>query len=441
MISKQRVKAIMDLALPVTVGLSSSFIMAIVDLAMVGRLGTAAVAAVGVAGFSHALISALLTGVTPAVQSIVSRRMGEKSTEPKCAPLNAGLMMALLAGIPLAFICYGLIDWYFSSISSDPEVARVGTPYLQALVLGMPFAGLANAFHGFWAGVARTRVYMLNILFVNLLNAGLGFVLIFGHLGFEPMGAAGAGMATSISLVVSALIYAIMTYVSYRGEGLLTYKPSKELIQRMLQIGIPAVFEAGFFAMGFLVFYWIVGRMGTAELAAMNVLTRISILMDLFASALGMAAITLVSRTLGEGDAEEAERWGWDVAKIGVVWITLLGAPLVLVPEWCLSIFLTDPATLSMAILPARLTGAFLGIASLIYIFATVLISLGEGKRVMIVSFATQWVLFLPGVWIVGVMMQGGLNAIMYVQLAYGALATTLIVAIWRDGRWKQIKI
>ncbi|WP_226938893.1 MATE family efflux transporter [Janthinobacterium sp. FT14W] len=442
MINKQRAKVIFDLAMPVTVGLSSSFIMALVDLAMVGSLGTATVAAVGVAGFAYALICALLAGVTPAVQSIVSRRMGENSSDPKCLPLNAGLLLALAGSIPLALACYFGIESAFSLVSSDPEVIRIGVPYLKILVIGIPIVGLADAFHGFWAGVGRTRIYMLNVLFVNALNALLCYVFIFGHVGVEPMGAKGAGLATTLSVFAGMIFYAVMTRIHYsKNEGLLTARPSAALLKRMLQIGIPAVFQSALFALGYLVFYWIVGHMGTAELAVTNVLNRISIMMNLFAQALGMTAITLVSRTLGEGNPEAAEEWGWDIAKIGVIWITLLSAPLFLFPDYCLSIFLHDPATRAMGILPARMTGVCLGIASLIYVFASTLISLGDGKRVMIVSFSTQWLMFLPGVWVVGVFMQGGLVAITLVQLAYGALATVLLTSFWRDGRWKHIAI
>ncbi len=438
---KERIKVILDMALPITVGLSSSFVMAIIDLAMVGQVGTAAVAAVGLAGFSYSLLCALLTGITPAVQSLVSRRAGEGCSEPKCLPLNAGLLMALAASIPMGLLCYFLAPSFLASMASDPEVVKAGVPYLRALAIGMVFIGLDNAFQGFWAGLGRTRVYMVNILFVNALHVLLNYVLIFGHFGAPAMGAAGAGLASTLSVLVSMLLYVVVTLVHYRREAFLSALPSWNLVGRMLQVGVPAVMEAAFFALGFVVFYWIVGRMGTAELAVTNVLTRISILMDLFAQALGTTAVTLVSRSMGARDPASAERWGWDVAKLGVGWITLLSVPLVVAPAACLGVFLSDPATVALGILPARLTGAFLGVASLIYIFATTLISLGDGKRVMLVSFSTQWLLFLPGVWLVGVTLQAGLNAVMYVQLAYGALATTLIVALWRQGRWKQMTV
>lgn len=440
MISKQRLKVILDLALPLTVGLSSSLIMVVINLAFVGSLGTAAVAAVGLAGFTYAILCALLNGVTPAVQAVVSRRIGAGSTEPKCLPLNAGLAISLAVGICLTGTCYWFVDEYFAWISSDPAVAKAGVPYLQFLILGMTFSSFASAFQGFWAGLGRTRAYMFNIIFCNALNVLLCYAFVYGRLGFPPMGTMGAGLATMVAVMVSSLSYFLITFLGYRHEGFLTARPDKALIVRMLRIGIPSIFEAAFFAIGFLVFYWIVGRMSTADLAAVNVLTRVSFLTDLFAMALGTTAITLVSRSLGAGDPEGAERWGWDVAKIGVISITVFCLPLIVAPDYCLSFFLADPKIREIANLPMQLTGLFLGVASLIYIFAVTLISVGDGKRVLIVSFLCQWAIFLPGVWIVGVYMKGGLLGITLVQLVYGAIATSLIVAIWHQGRWKTIK-
>ena len=90
MITKERFGTIFKLAYPITIALSSSLIMALIDIAMVGTLGNSAVAAVGLASFSYTLITALVAGIAPAVQGLVARRRGEGSTELSCLPLNSG---------------------------------------------------------------------------------------------------------------------------------------------------------------------------------------------------------------------------------------------------------------------------------------------------------------------------------------------------------------
>ncbi|TQV86007.1 MATE family efflux transporter [Aliikangiella coralliicola] len=441
MITKDRVVTILKLALPLTVGLASSFIMVFVDLAMVGVLGTAALAAIGLAGFSYTLILAFVIGVAPAVQGVVSRREGEESEEPKCLPLNAGLLLVLMIGVPLTLFCYLLTPSYFALISSDPLVTSEGVPYLRALFLSLVAVGVGEAFRGHWAGMSKTKVYMLNILFMNSLNILFNYMFIFGNFGAPALGTLGAGVASTMSVFIGALAYFIVTFVHFRTEGFLSIKPARELVVRIFNVGLPESIREALFSLGYVVFYWLVGKIGTLELAATNVLIRVALVMSLFPLALGMASATLVSGALGKGDVAAANEWGWDSGKVGIVWITLLGLPLFLFPEWFLSLFLTDPAAVAVAIVPLQITGALTGVTSLIFIFAYTLVSLGDGKRVLIVSFTTQWMFFLPAVWVIGPYLNYGLLEIWLVQTVYALIATVLMTMLWCDGRWKEIKL
>lgn len=441
MITKDRVGAMLRIALPIAVALFSQYIMYLIDIAMVKTIGDNAVAAIGLAGFSHTFILAFVLGLAPAVQGLVARRRGEGSTEPKCLPLNGGLLLILGIGVPLSIICYYLSPIFLAAISSDPDVTREGVPYLRILFTAIVASGMVSVFQGYWTGLDRAKVCMLIVLFMNCLNVFLNYVFIFGNLGAPALGTTGAGVASASSVCVGTVVYFILTFFNYRSEGFLSARPDVSLLSRILKVGLPENIRAAFFSLGFLVFYWIVGQVGTPELAAANVLVRITLLLAIFAQALGMASATLVSETLGKGDPSGAAQWGWDTGKVGVMWITLLGLPCFLFPEWFLSIFLSDPDTIAIAIIPMQLTGALTGIISLIYVFAYTLVSLGDGKRVLLVSFSTQWIFFLPAVWLIGPYLNYGLLEISLVQVAYGLMATGLIVAIWSDGRWKEIKL
>jgi len=438
-ITKDRLGTILNLAFPVTIGLASTFIMVFIDLAMVGKLGNEAMAAIGLAGFSYTLILAFVRGISPAVQGLVARSIGEKSQEPKCISLNAGLILVLLIGIPLSVICYFITPAYFSLIAIDPEIVKEGVPYLKALCLSVIGVGIGEAFEGFWTGVGKTKVYMFNIVFINSLNILLNYALIFGNFGMPALGTLGAGIASAISVYAGAIIYFIVTLIKYKNDSFLSVKPSKELVKKIFTIGLPESIREAMFSLGYVVFYWIVGHIGTLELAAMNVLVRIALVLTLFPLALGIAAATLTSDAVGKGDIPSAVDWGWDVGKVGVIWTTLLGLPLFFFPEWFLSLFLVDPKAISLAIIPLQITGALSGVSSLIFIFAYALVSLGDGNRVLLVSFGTQWLLFLPAVSLISFYLNYGLLEVWLVQTVYALIATAWMTSLWRDGKWKKI--
>jgi MATE family multidrug resistance protein len=444
MLSIERVKTISKLAVPTCIALSSSLTMTLIDLAMVGTLGNAATAALGLVVFSNALVLAFVGGLAPAVQGLVARRRGEGSTEPECLPLNAGLLVAVGVGAPLTLICYLFSPPFFSMISSDPEVTQIGAAFLRVLSTAIIAVGMNNAFNGYWAGMEKPKVNMLIALFMNCLNTFLNYLLIFGHFGAPALGATGAAIGTVVSLHAGVVINCALTYfrsLRFPKAGFLTAKPEPSLLARIIKLGLPATLNRFSFSAGYVIFFWLVGQVGTAELAAANVLDKVTMVLVILASSLGMASATLVGKSIGEGDLAGADRWGWDSAKLGVIVITLLGLPLFLFPRLFLSIFLTSPDTIAIAVMPLRIMAAWIGVASLIYIFAYTLYTVGDGNRVLIISFSTQWIFFLPAVWIVGPLLRYGLLQISLVQAAYIGIATAWVTAIWAGGRWKKITI
>ena len=441
MLTWERTKTISALAFPVGIALGSTLTMSLIDLAMVGSLGNYAIAAVGLSSFSHSLVLAFVLGIAPAVQGMVARRRGEGSKEPITLPLNAGLMTALAIGIPLTILCYIFTPALFSLISSDPQVTKIGIPFLRTLYTAIVATGFHAAFKGFWAGVERPNLYMTIVLFMNVLNFTGNYLLIQGRFGAPRLGATGAAASTVISLWVGVIINFVLIHILFRKDGFLKARPERQVLSRIFKIGMPATMQEFFYSAGYITFFWIVGQVGTPELAAANVLITITLVLVLMAMSLGSASATLVGKTVGEGDLAGAAQWGWDSGKLGVIAITLLGLPLFLFPERFLSIFLTDPHTINLAVIPLRMVAATTGVGSLIYILAYTLYTVGDGNRVILVSFSTQWLFFLPAAWFVGPYLKYGLLQIWLVQMAYGAIATTLIVALWAGGRWKTIQV
>lgn len=441
MLTRERVTTIYKLAYPTLIALSSALMMSLVDLMMVSPLGIRTTAAVGIASFSFTLILAFFGGIAPAVQGLVARRRGQGATEARCRPLNAGLLVALSLGVPLTILMEILTPAFFSLFSSNAEVTKIGVPFLRTLYAGMIAFGLNGAFRGHWNGMEKPRVSMWITLILNGLNLFGNYVFIYGKFGVPALGATGAALSTTLALHVGLVLNFVMSYKRYWKDGFLRVLPDRALLKRIVQLAVPATMQEFFFSLGYLVFFWIIGQVGTTELAAANVLVRITMVLVLLAMSLGVASATLVSRTIGEGDVEGAARWGWDAAKLGVIAITALGLPLLLFPEQILSLFLSDPRAIAMAIIPLQMAAVTTGGGTLIYVFAYTLVSVGDGNRVVLVSFSTQWLFFLPAVWFVGPYLHYGLLEIWFVQLVYGALATSLIVALWRQGRWKRIKI
>jgi putative MATE family efflux protein len=350
------------------------------------------------------------------------------------------LQAALFLGIPLTIISYIFSPQLFALLSSDPGITKVGVPFVKWLYVGVIAVAMHNAFRGYWAGIEEPKVIMSISLFMDCLNIILNYMLIFGHLGAPRLGAVGAAIGTVTSLYTGLLINVVMIQIKCPREGFLKAWPEWPLVWRIQKMSLPLGVQDILSSASFLVLLWMIGKVGTAEVAAANILVRISLITVLLSMSLGIASATLVSKSLGEGNPAGAAQWGWDSGKLGVLGLTLLGLPLVLFPKLVLSLFLADPYTISIAVLPMRMVGATVGMGSLIWIFGYTLYSVGDGNRVVAVSVGLQCFL-LPLVWVVGPLLHHGLLQIWLVYMAYGALATISITALWADGRWKKIEL
>ncbi len=441
MINGQRLQRIMGLALPIIGGMVSQNVLNLVDTAMVGMLGNAALAAVGIGGFATFMCMALVLGVSTGVQAMASRRKGAEQHDRTAIPLNAGLVIVLVVAPVLSVLLILAVPHAYPWLIDDPEVIELGIPYLDARLLGIVFVGMNFAFRGYWNAVDLSRLYMSTLVIMHATNIFLNYVLIFGKLGMPALGTTGAGIGTMASTAVGTAIYFWLGFRHAREGGFLHGLPRASEVLSMVRLSLPSGVQQFFFAAGFLATFWIIGRVGTAELAAANVLINVTLVAILPGMGLGLAAATLVGQALGRGDAEDARRWGWDVMLTATILLTLLGVPMWLLPDLILSGFIHDDATLDLGRTPMRLIGITMTIEAVGLVLMHALLGAGDVKRVMAVAITTQWIVFLPIAYLVGPVLGLGLIGIWVMQGLYRALQAGIFFRYWRGPEWARIQV
>lgn len=444
LLDHHRTQRILGLALPVIAAMMSQNVLNLVDTAMVSRLdnSNAALAAVGYGGFALFVTQAIILGLSTGVQASASRRKGQGRLEETAWFLNAALVIVIVIAPLLSLLLIQVIPSLYPYINADPEVIALGVPYLQIRALGIVFVAMNFSFRGYWNAVDMTRLYMMTLIFMHALNILLNYMLIFGHFGAPALGVNGAAIASVISLGFGSLTYFLFGTRYARVHGFLQRLPSRADIVRLIQISLPSGIQQMFFAAGFLTTFWIIGQIGTAEVAAANVLINLMLVALLPGMGLGLAAATLVGQALGRGDADDAARWGIDVVKIAVIGLVVLGLPMILMPEQVLSaIYTLPPATLELALWPLRLIGLSMIFEAVGTVLQYSLLGAGDTRRVMLVAIASQWLIYLPLAYLLGPVLGHGLTAIWVLQVFYRALQAGLMAKFWTDRGWTRIKI
>ncbi|MEC7984902.1 MAG: MATE family efflux transporter [Myxococcota bacterium] len=429
------------MSLPIIGGMVSQNILNLVDTAMVGQLGHVALAAVGLGGFANFLAIAFIMGLSSGVQAMAARRVGEDRLNETAKPLNGGLLLALCLSIPLTLILYFSAPFLFPYLIDDPDVVSSGVPYLQVRLLGIAAVGMNFSFRGYWNGVNLPRLYLKTLLIMHAINVFLNYVLIFGKWGFPEMGATGAGLGTMLSTYIGTGVYIFLGFQYARENGFLRQLPQRKTILTMLRLSIPAGVQQFFFAAGMTMLFWIIGQIGTAEVAASNVLINLLLVCILPGIGFGLACASLVGQALGRKDPDDAKEWGYDVVKIAALCVAILSSTAFIWPDFYLEWFIQDSKTLALARRPLQLIALAMPIDVAGLVLLNALLGAGASRTVMVVSISLQWLLFMPIAWLVGPVLELGLIAIWAAQCGYRTLQTLVLVVIWQRGRWQKINV
>ncbi len=438
---RHRRRQLFAIALPVIGGMTSQNILNLVDIGMVGRLGDTALAATGLGSFANWLSMAFILGLSTGVQAIAARRLGEGTRGELALPLNGGLLLALLLGTPLAAALILLAPEIMALLNPDPDVVAEAGPYLQVRLLALVAVGMNFSFRGYWSAVHMTRLYLITLLIMHAVNVVLNWVFIFGNLGAQALGVYGAGLATTLSIYLGLMIYVYFGLKYARSEGFLGSLPSLAMLKAQLKVSLPASLQQFFFAAGMLTLLIIIGRIGTQELAAVNVLMTLGLVIILPAIGFGLATATLVGNALGRKDPDDAKLWGWNAAVFtGLVGLGL-GLAVMLFGRPLLEVFLTDPATVDLAFPALMISAAIIGIDAAGMVLLNALLGAGDTGRVMRISIIAQWGLFLPLAALVGPVLGGGLLAVWLLQAVYRCGQAAWFARVWQQGQWQRISL
>jgi putative MATE family efflux protein len=444
---KEIIKHIVNLAAPVFIGMLTQTFLNIFDTAMVGRLpenATESLAAIGLGVITLWVVGGFFNSISVGTLAITSRRFGEGNLEESGKVLFNSLVLSFFLGSIFSAVGAYLSPFIFHYFTPEKKVGELGGIFLRYRFIGMfPFL-VTVSFKSFFDGIGRTKIFMNTAIFMNIINIFLCWSLVFGKFGLPAWGIKGAAVATTISSFFGT---AYMILVSLKSENRRVFKFyrisnfSPEIIMNIVKLSIPAGIAATLTSIGFWLFLFIIGHIGTVEQAASNVVIQLASISFLPCIGLGTAAGTMVGQKLGSGNYIEAKRYGVESVKLGVVVMGILGLLAFLFPEHVLSVFTSDAIILSegtKALKILSLSQVFLagGI-----IFSQALLGAGASKYVMIVDVGLHYFIFVPLTYVFGILLHLGISGAWLSVSVYLFLMSLFMGLRFIEGSWRNIKV
>jgi putative MATE family efflux protein len=321
----------------------------LIDLYWVGRLGTASVAAVGIAGNLMFAVLALTQMLSVGTTTVISHAMGRRDHAAARVGFNQSLSLAMLCGALFLAVALALRTRYATGQSADPETARQAAQYLlwfiPAMALQFPFVAMSAALRGtgnFKLGV----VVGIATIVINMLVAP---VLIFGWLGAPAMGIRGAAVASLLALVIGNAWLAL----HFRGDAVLRYasaelRPRPAVWKRMLGIGLPAGFDFAMMAVYLFIVYAVTRPFGAAAQAGFGIGMRVIQAGFMPVVALGMSVAPIAGQNFGARHAGRVQHTFRDGALLATAMMVLFWIVCHVVPAGLIRIFTHDPAVIAI---------------------------------------------------------------------------------------------
>jgi putative MATE family efflux protein len=422
----------------------SQTLMSLIDIAMVGRLGAAAVAAVGLGGMLTYSVSAFLNSIQAGVQTVVARRVGEGRHAEVVVAVRSSLYFALIVGTVFALVFIWGIGSLLPLINPDGQVVSLGAGYirLRGLSFGLVMAGYV--FYAFYNGISQPRVHLMVTIVANTMNVGFNYALIFGRIGFPELGAPGAGLATTISSGIAFLLYAFFTTtvrIRKQYPGIWSGGGDRETLRKILNLSLPASIQNFGVMIGFSTFMVLTGWISTVAMAATEIV--FNILSFSFMPAMGFlyATQTLVSEAIGQGDFGRAKEFARTAAGLCMLLMGAIGILFILFPRTILEVFTVDAEIVAAGIIPLRVLGMVQFFDAIGMVHHGALRGAGDNTFPAIAEILLMWVFFLPAVYITGIRLDWGINGGWVALAIY--IAAYAIIAYFRFhyGPWKRIVV
>lgn len=442
-------REVLRIGFPLILSQLSYTLQSFVDRLFLTWYSPEAVAGAVTGMFSVWALVGLFIGTGEYLTAFIGQYYGARRYERIGVAVWQGIWFSLASGL----VCLALVPLLpplFALAGHAPILQRHEVSYASIFLGGSGAAVAMATLSTFFAGRGQTRVILLVNVLVTLVNVVLDWWWIFGHSGRPGWGVAGAAWATVVAQVVGAAAYLFLILrPSWRAQfgTLRGWRLDRELFPRLLRFGLPTGLQYSMEILAFSVFLLIVGRLGTAPLAATSLAFNLNGLVFMPMLGLGVGVSSLVARYLGSEQPEVAERVTWSAFKVSLLYMALCGLLYLLLPRLLLAPFAagSDRAVFAPIEDTAVALLRFVAFYSIFdmsnVIFAAGLKGAGDTAYPLKLTVVLAWVLLLAPTWVACVILPGGVYAAWFAATAYVFALGLLMQRRFRAGGWKALRI
>jgi multidrug resistance protein, MATE family len=293
------------LAYPIILGMLGHTLIGIVDNIMVGKLGSAELAAVSLGNSFIFIAMSVGIGFSTAITPIIAEADAEKDDKKIRSTFHHGLLLCTIIGVAL-FVIVVLAKPLMLLMHQPIEVVNLAYPYIDWVAFSLIPVIIYQGYKQFADGLSKTKYSMYAIFMANVVHIFFNYVLIYGVWGFPKLGILGAGLGTVISRIMMVVF---MHYLMKYNAELKHYFKNfsfkdirKSILKKIINLGFPSAMQMLFEVALFTAAIWLCGSIGKTSQAANQIALTLATMTFMFAMGLNVTAMIRVSNQKGLND-------------------------------------------------------------------------------------------------------------------------------------------
>jgi putative MATE family efflux protein len=436
-------RAVFLLAVPMVLELVLESTFAVVDIFFVGKLGSSAVATVGLTESILFLLYAIAMGLAMAVTAVVARRIGEGKREQAAVTAVQAILLALLVSLPFAVVGIVYAQDLLRLMGADAWTLQHGYRYMQWALGGNAVIMLLFVINAIFRGAGDASSAMRVLWLANGLNIVLDPMLIFGFGPIPAMGIEGAAIATTIGRGAGV---ALQLWILFRGGHHLRVLGSQLSVDAAILWNIVRTSLGGIGQMIVAMTAWIfvmriLADVGSQAVAAATIAIRLMMFTLMPAWGMSNAAATLVGQNLGAGEPGRAEASVWRIGWYNMAYTILVSVAFFLFPRELVGIFSSDPQVVAIGAEWLRILSYSFFVYGWWMVTVQAFNGAGDTVTPTKINLVFFWLIQIPLCWAVAVALDWRQSGVFWGVFVSETSVGLFTLWLFTRGKWKTAQV
>lgn len=436
-------RAIILLAIPMTLEMVMESLFAVVDIFFVSKIGVNAIAAVGLTESLMTITYSLGWGLALGTTAMIARRVGEKDNEGASIAAVQSIYLAFIIAVPIMIAGLLFSKDFLRLMGASEAIIAEGAGYTRLIFGSNIIVILLFLINGVFRGAGDAALAMRSLWIANTINIILDPMFIFGIGPFPEWGIEGAAIATVIGRT-AGICYQI--YHLAKGRGIVkihtgNWQYKNDIVVRLVKLssGVTAQFIIGSASWIFLM--RIMSTFGSVALAGYTIAIRIIIFTILPAWGFSNAAATMVGQNLGALQPERAEKSVWRTGFFNAIFMGTVMIVFIFLSDSIADFFTEEKAVVASAAQCLKIFS--LGYFS--YAFGMVLVQAfngaGDTRTPTIMNLIIYWLMQIPLAYLLSVQLSLGAPGVYWTVVICETVFSIAGYFLFKKGKWKTIKV